>query len=228
MNKVSIIAHRGASAYEPENTLRAIKRALELGADLVEVDVQLSRDGHVVVIHDESVDRTTNGRGYVKDMTLDQLRKLDAGLGEKIPTLEEVLDIIKDKAILIIEIKAPEAVEKVVRTVEEKEMTEKVIVSSFSQDTVKRVKMLNPKIKTGLIFPFHPLKLAQLATEAGVEVFFSKYVDKTMVREAHKQGLTIYPWTIDDLEEAKRLLGMEVDGISTNKPDLLKGVEKSN
>lgn len=226
MNKVFIIAHRGALAYEPENTLRAIKRALDFGADFVEVDVRLSRDGHVVVIHDERVDRTTNGRGYVKDMTLDQLRRLDAGFGEKTPTLEEALDTVKERAILIIEIKVPEVVEKVVRTLEEKGMTGEVIVSSFYQGAVKRVKNLNPKIKTGIIYSFRPLKSDRLATEVGAEVLFPnyRYVDKTMVKEAHKQGLAIYPWTIDDPDEAKRLLKTGVDGVATNKPDLLEDI----
>lgn len=90
MGKVLVIAHRGASAYEPENTLRSVEKALELGADMVEVDVRASRDRHIVVMHDPVVDRTTNGKGYVKDMTLKELKKLDAGLGEKIPTLHEV------------------------------------------------------------------------------------------------------------------------------------------
>lgn len=104
MGKLFVIAHRGASAFEPENTLRAVRRALDLGAGMVEVDVRESRDGYIVVIHDGTVDRTTE-RGCVKDMNLRELRILDAGLGERIPTLEEVANTVKGKAKLVVEIK---------------------------------------------------------------------------------------------------------------------------
>ena len=99
------IAHRGASAYEPENTLRSFRRALDMGADLIEFDIRMSSDGHLIVIHDKKVDRTTDGTGLVREMTLGQLKKLDAGKGEKIPTLEEVIDFGKGKTRFVIELK---------------------------------------------------------------------------------------------------------------------------
>lgn len=224
LGKPLVIAHRGASAYEPENTLRAVERALELGADLIELDVRLSRDGHVVVIHDERVDRTTNGKGYVKDMTLDDLKGLDAGLGEKIPTLGKVLDLVKGRAGLIVEIKAPEAVEKVVQTIEEKRMVREAIVSSFDPHAVKRVKELNSDIKTCVLCSFHPLEAIRLTLKARAEILYldHRYIDTDAVVEAHKHGLTIYSWATDDPNEAKRLIKIGVDGITTNKPDLLQ------
>ncbi|MEM2795626.1 MAG: glycerophosphodiester phosphodiesterase family protein, partial [Thermofilaceae archaeon] len=117
-----IVAHRGASGYEPENTLRSVRKALEMGVDAVEVDVRLSRDGVPVVIHDETVDRTTNGSGRVSDMTLKELKRLDAGAGEQIPLLEEVLEVVKGHAPLFAEIKELEVVKPSLGVVRKKEM----------------------------------------------------------------------------------------------------------
>jgi len=227
LRKVSIVAHRGASAYEPENTLRSVKRALEMGVDMVEVDVHASRDGHIVVIHDAKLDRTTSGKGYVKDLTLKELRNLDAGLGEKIPTLEEVLELIKGKAQLVIEIKVLGTEEKVLRIVKEGGLENGVLITSFYHPTVKRVKELDPKIKTGIIISSRPVKPAQLVLNAKSDVLFPRYVyvDQEMVREVHKQKLAIYPWTIDDPDEMRPLIKMGVDGIVTNKPDVLKNLQ---
>ncbi|MEM3382868.1 MAG: glycerophosphodiester phosphodiesterase family protein [Nitrososphaerales archaeon] len=220
---INIIAHRGASAYEPENTLRAVKRALELNAKMIEVDVRLSKDEQIVVIHDESVDRTTNGKGLVKNLTLEELRKLDAGKGEKIPTLQEVINAVRKKAILIIEIKVLNIEDSIVRTIEKEGIENEVIVTSFNHHILKRIKNLNPTIKTGVIFKCHPIKSADLALNANAESLFPeyRYLSKEMVNEAHKNNLRIFPWTIDDPSIANELIEIGVDGIVTNKPDLL-------
>lgn len=140
---VTIIAHRGASAYEPENTLKAIERAIELDADLVEIDARLDKDAHVVAIHDERVDRTTDGKGPVEGMTLDRLKALNAGSGEKIPTLKEVLDLVAGKIGLVIEIKVPRAVETIVREVREKEVVTPVFTSfHLGRDRDKQTRSL--------------------------------------------------------------------------------------
>ncbi|MGQ9469479.1 MAG: glycerophosphodiester phosphodiesterase [Nitrososphaerales archaeon] len=219
-----IIAHRGASAYEPENTLRAIKRALELNADMTEVDVRLSKDNHVIVIHDESVDRTTNRKGYVKNFTLEELKKLDAGKGERIPTLQEVIDAVRKKAILVIEIKVLNIEDSVVKIIEKEGIEKEVVITSFYHPILRRIKELNSKINTGVIFKCHPVKSAELALNAHANSLFPehKYISKEMVKEAHKYDLKIYPWTIDDLDRANRLIEMGIDGIVTNKPDILK------
>lgn len=220
---INIIAHRGASAYEPENTLRAVKRALELNAKMIEVDVRLSKDEQIVVIHDESVDRTTNGKGLVKNLTLKELRKLDAGKGEKIPTLQEVINAVRKKAILIIEIKVLNIEDSIVRTIEKEGIENEVIVTSFNHHILKRIKNLNPTIKTGVIFKCHPIKSVDLALNANAESLFPeyRYLSKEMVNEAHKNNLRIFPWTIDDPSIANELIEIGVDGIVTNKPDLL-------
>jgi glycerophosphoryl diester phosphodiesterase len=223
LGKVLIIAHRGASAYEPENTLRSVKKALELGADMVEVDVRASRDGHIVVMHDAVVDRTTNGKGYVKDMTLEELKRLNAGLGERVPTLQEVAELMGRKAQLVVETKVPEIEKKVLQIIKENELGRQVLITSFYHPILKRVKELNPNMRTGAIIASRPIKAAQLALDANSNALFPKhvYVDPEMVEEAHRHDITVYPWTIDALNEIEPLIKMGVDGIVTNKPDLL-------
>lgn len=219
-----IIAHRGASAYEPENTLKAIRRALELHANMIEVDVRLSKDGYIIVIHDESVDRTTNGKGYVKDLMLEELKKLDAGKGERIPTLQEVINVVRKRAPLIIEIKVLNIEDSVVRMIEKEGIENEVIITSFNHPILRRIKELNQIIKTGVIFKCHPVRSADLALNAHADSLFPehKYISKEMVKEAHKYDLEIYPWTIDDLDRVNQLIEIDVDGIVTNKPDILK------
>jgi len=223
LGKVLIIAHRGASAYEPENTLRSVKKALELGADMVEVDVRASRDGHVVVMHDAVVDRTTNGKGYVKGMTLEDLKKLNAGLGESIPTLREVAELIGRKAQLVVEIKVSEIEKRVLQIIKENELDRQTLITSFYHPILKRVKELNPNIRTGAIIASRPIKAAQLAMDANSDALFPRhiYVDPQMVEEAHRQDLAVYPWTVDTLNEIDPLIKMGVNGIVTNKPDVL-------
>jgi len=222
LGKVLIIAHRGASAYEPENTLRSVKKALELGADMVEVDVRASRDGHMVVMHDAVVDRTTNGKGYVKDMTLKELKKLNAGLGEHIPTLQEIAELIGRKAQLVVEIKVPGIEKKVLQIIKENELDRQAFITSFYHPILKRVKELEPNIRTGAIIASRPIKAAQLALDANSDALFPKhvYVNTEMVEEAHRHDLAVYPWTVDTLNEIEPLIKMGVDGIVTNKPDI--------
>jgi len=223
LGKVLIIAHRGASAYEPENTLRSVKKALELGADMVEVDVRANRDGHIVVMHDAVVDRTTNGKGYVKDMTLKELKRLNAGLGEHVPTLQEVAPLIRGKAQLVVEVKVLGIEKKVLQILKENEMDRQALITSFYHPILKRVKELNPSVQTGLIIASRPMKAAQLALDANSNALFPKhiYVDQQMVKEAHRHGLAVYPWTINILSEIEPLIKIGVDGIVTNKPDVL-------
>ena len=227
LGKVLVIAHRGASAYEPENTLRAVKKALYLGADMVEVDVRATRDGHIVVIHDEKVDRTTNSRGYVKNMTLEELKRLDEGMGERVPTLEEVAQLVKGKAKLVIEIKVPGIEDKVLQIIDQNGLGEEVLITSFYHPILKHIKGLDPKVRTGAIISSRPVRPVQLALDAEANALFPKYiyVDSEMVEEARRQGIAVYPWTIDNIEEAKHLIKLRVDGIVTNKPDILRPVK---
>ncbi|WP_309491849.1 glycerophosphodiester phosphodiesterase family protein [Candidatus Hecatella orcuttiae] len=220
MLKVLCIAHRGASAYEPENTLAAVEAAIALKADMVEVDLRLSKDGFPVVVHDRTVDRTTDGSGPVGNLTLDQLKKLDAGGGARIPTLEEVVSAVKDKAGLVVELKEKGLEKKVLESL--KPLRSRVMVTSFFHTALKKVKELDPQVETGIIIKSEPLQISQLILQAKANAVFPdyRYVTATMVKEAHRNGFAIIPWTVDEIGEAQRLVRMGVDGIVTNRPNL--------
>lgn len=194
-----------------------------MGADAVEVDVHLSKDGHIVVIHDATVDRTTDGNGRVADLTLEELKSLDAGKGESIPTLKEILDLVAGKTELVIEIKVTAAEADVIDAVKEAHFEDRVTITSFVHPVVRRVKELEPGIRTGVIFYGRPVCISRLALDALADVLcpHHTYVDLRMVREAREQGLRIYPWTVNRPEDMRRLIDMEVDGIVTDKPDAL-------
>jgi len=223
MANVLKISHRGASAYEPENTLRAIKRALGYAVDMVEIDVRETKDGQIMVIHDETLERTTNGRGYVHQMTYSELRRLDAGKGERIPTLQEVIDLVKGRVGLVVELKDPGTTDKVARILTENNFADQTLVTSFIHSEVKRIKELNPQLETGVIFRSAPIKPSQLALDANANALFPyyKYVTTRMIEDAHSNQLTVNVWTLDTREEIEYYVRMGVDGVATNKPDLL-------
>lgn len=215
---MQIIAHRGASFFEPENTLGAIKRAMEMDADFVEIDVRMSKDKELIVMHDADVNRTTNGKGFVKDQTLQELKKLDAGHGETISTLDEVIKLVKNKIRLIIEIKEP-GTEKSVLEKLSKNNLENTILTSFYHESIKNAKELNPQVNAGIIFTCQPVNVSQMTFNAHADIIFPghKYMNIEMVKKVKKQGIIVYPWTIDDPEIFKKFVKMGVDGIVTNK-----------
>jgi len=216
------IAHRGASAYEPENTLRAFEEAIRLGADMIELDVRLSKDGELVVIHDDRLERTTDGFGFVGDKTLAELKTLDAGRGEKIPTLREVLDITKGRARLVIELKEEGTEELALNLIRESGSTDEVIVVSFSLAILRKVKELSRDIKTGAIYfmSANPIRRVKESSADAIAPYHY-FVTKALVKEAHENNLIVIPWTVDSKSRAQKLIEMGVDGIVSNKPDLI-------
>ena len=228
-----ILAHRGASLEAPENTLAAFRQAIELGADGIELDVHLSGDGELVVIHDERVDRTTNGKGWVKDLTLSQLKSLDAGSwfdpafkGERIPTLKEVIDLVSGRCKLInIEIKSgivlyPGIEEKVLREVEAADLLGKVIMSSFNHFSLKTIKEINPNVKTGILYIeglVDPWIYARHVPADALHPIFHA-VTPEIVNGAHSAGLGVHVWTVDKPEDITRMSGYGVDAVITNDP----------
>ena len=232
LSLVLVTGHRGAAGLEPENTLRAVRRAMELGVDQVEIDVRLTRDGHLVVIHDEKVDRTTNGHGRVSEFTLEEIKKLDAGKGESIPTLKEVLELVKGRIRVQIELKERGIEEKVVRLVEAEGMVSDVTVTSFFHEAVKRVKEVNRNIETGVLFVCSPIKGWQLAIDALADALHPnvEYVTPGMIEEAHRRGLKVKVWNTEDADEIRRLIDMGVDAIGSDRPDIvlrvLRGIEQ--
>ncbi|MAG91970.1 hypothetical protein CMO83_04810 [Candidatus Woesearchaeota archaeon] len=222
--KPFIIGHRGAMAYEPENTILSIKKAIELGSDGVEIDVRRCKSGELIVINNDTVDRTTNGQGYVKDFTLDKLQKLDAGKGEKIPTLEEVINYINNKKIkLIIELKEKDLEKDVLILVEKHNLQNDSIIISFFHQIIKNIKKINKNIDTGLLFVGNPVNVSSLAKEADAIFLFTnfKYTDKDLVDNAHENNLKVYVWNIDDIENLEKMLKLGVDGVGSNKPDVV-------
>ena len=217
------MGHRGAPAYEPENTLRSLQLALTMGVDAVEVDVQLSQDGHLVVIHDDTVDRTTNGRGRVRDLTFAELRRLDAGKGERLPSLEEVAELVKGKAHLFVELKPPEAAPPLLHFFQQQDLFADATLISFWHPVVKALKEQEPRLKTGVLMvgcPVDPVSLAQKA-RAEVLLFNYAYVNQDLITQAHHQGLKTYIWNIDHLDTLKIYLPLHPDGIGSNRPDVL-------
>jgi glycerophosphoryl diester phosphodiesterase len=215
---MQIIAHRGASALEPENTIRSLSRAINMGADLVEVDVRQSADGELLIMHDPTVDRTTNGQGNVEEMSISQLRELDAGNGEQIPLLTDVLELIDYKVGLVIEIKVLGIENKVLDTINQSEMRN-VLITSFYHPICLNVKLIDPTIPTGVIFRCQPVKTEILAKNAHANTIFPHYqfLSRDMVLKCHKHGILVYPWIVDNLDNLAMVRSLGVDGLVTNK-----------
>ncbi len=235
------IAHRGASDVAPANTLAAFEKAVELGADGIEFDVHLSADGVPVVIHDFSVDGTTDGSGRVAEMTIAQLERLDAGscfdsafAGERIPTLEAVLEAMGGRLLLNIELKSTSLRDNgleqtVIAQVERHGLGASVLFSSFNPFSLRRAKRIAPHIPVGLLYaPGLPLPLRR-AWLAPLFPHEARHPEHTMV-DAHymawarRRNYRVNTWTVDDPAEMHRLIGLGVDGIITNVPDVLRSV----
>jgi len=224
------IAHRGASGYEPENTIRAFKKAIELGADMIELDIHLSKDEHPVVIHNKRVDATTNGSGFVKDLTLQELKHLDAGKGESIPTLQETIDVVKGKCGLYIELKGDNTEKPVVELVRENVMQNSVIIASFDANKVRRVKELAPELKTAVLVGDKDAHWVTIAKEAKADCIHfcweryptpHKLLTDEVMKLAAKNNLKVVIWHEERPEEIQRITKRDIYGICSNLPDLL-------
>jgi glycerophosphoryl diester phosphodiesterase len=217
------IGHRGAAGHEPENTLRSFERAIALGVDLVEFDVQLTSDGHLVLMHDKRVDRTTNGRGYLSDMTLAELQALDAGKGEKIPTLKDVLRLTSHRVGLMLEIITPGIAEQIVRAVEES-YEGQVIYASFLHAEVAEVKRLSPDASTLALIEAVPVRPTDFAKDANV-THVGLSVDSTtshFVSALHEEGFKVFIYTVNDPRDIFRLRSLNVDGLISDYPERLQ------
>ena len=216
------IGHRGARAYAPENTLTSFKKAIEIGVDAVELDVRKTKDNQLVVIHDADVKRTTNGEGLVGELTLKEIKDFDAGDGEKIPTLEETLDFLDKKVKVFVELKEAGIEDQVLSIVHGKGLEKNVVIVSFLEDALKKVRELNKDIETGLIYAKHknPLKTA-LELKANYLLALYRFTHTANVEKAHECGLKVVVWTINNPEEAEEYAKKGVDGIASDKPDIL-------
>lgn len=223
---VLVTGHRGAAGLEPENTLHSFKRAIDLGVDRIELDVHLTKDRKLVVIHDETVDRTTDGHGHVGGFTLEEIRGLDAGMGERVPTLQEVIDLAKGRVVMQIELKGLGVEGAVVRAAEENELGDDVVLTSFRHYMVRRAKTLNPLLSTGVIFLCMPINASRLALDAKADAIHPNvnYVDAHMVEYAHRHGLKVGVWTANDEGTMRRMVALGVDAIGSDRPDTLLNI----
>jgi glycerophosphoryl diester phosphodiesterase len=217
-----IMGHRGAAALEPENTLLSIGRAMEIGVDAVEIDVRLSKDKTPVVIHDATLDRTTNGTGPVSGHELHEIKQLDAGKGETIPTLQEVFDVIDGRVTLVIELKEADTERLVVELIERNKREEHVYVISFWHELVRAAKNINDRIRTGVLLVGCPVD-PSVATHASADALVMRYnfVNRQFVELAHEEGLRVFIWNIDDAHLLPPYVEMGVDGIGSNDPRVL-------
>ncbi|MBJ8005109.1 MULTISPECIES: glycerophosphodiester phosphodiesterase [Bacillus cereus group] len=245
-NHIKNIAHRGASAYAPEHTIVAYTLGRQLKGDYIEVDLQMTKDGHLIAMHDETLNRTTNGMGLVKEHTLEEIKKLNAGSffnkknsnlakeefeGAKVPTLEEIIETFGHNANYYIETKSPDEYprmeEKLLEIINHYQINDKVIIQSFSEESLRKIHNLNANIPLVQLLSY---KKAVQLTESEIEKYKTyciglgmnyKYIDATYVKTIQKFGLEVHPFTVDNEKDMKKLISWGVDGMFTNYPDRL-------
>jgi len=216
------IGHRGARAYEPENTLRSFKRAIDLGVDAVELDVRRTKDNKIVVIHNSDVNKTTDGSGSISDFTLEEIKKFVTEKGEHIPTLEEVLGFVDKRVKILVELKETGIEKEVLDLINEKGLLDNVIIISFHENALKKVRELNDEVVTGLIYVRHknPIQAA-LDLKAEYLLPLYRFTHSANIKKAHEKGLKVIVWTINKPEEVAEYQKKGVDGIASDKPDIL-------
>ena len=210
-----IIGHRGARAVEPENTPRALRRGMAC-ADLVEVDLRLTKDGIPVAIHDATVDRTTDGTGPVKGYTVEEVTILDAGEGEHIPTLHEILNLLHGETGLVVEIKEP-GTEAIIVSVLMDRLPERLFLVSFHPESVAMAKQLLPGRDAGLIYSGETDDPVGLARTARADAILPRWdrVSREVVEQAHNAGLLVVPWVLNTEEEFREAVRLGIDGFAT-------------
>lgn len=217
--------HRGARGHEPENTVRSVRKALELGAGGIEVDVYFA-DGQLVVIHDDTLERTTNGHGRVMENRFGYLRSLDAGSGEKIPTLAEIFDAVDRRAVINVELKGRHTAAPVAALIGEYVKDrgwsfDDFLVSSFDHVRIREAKELCPKIRIGALIEKTPHSLAQFAEALGAWSLHAskRCVTPALVADAHRRGLKVFVFTINQPGEIARMKTLGVDGVFSDFPE---------
>ena len=243
--KVIVTGHRGAAGLAPENTLSAIRKGISLGVDRIEIDVQQTLDGVVIVMHDETVDRTTNGSGAVKQLTYEAIKQLDADekfdpefKGEKVPSLEEALQTVNGQCDLVIEIKKgndyyPEIIEHTIALIKKYDATEWCIVHSFNLNALIEVHQQLPELRLHRLFVAKLRGLPLIYNDSFDVLSVEKYpyieeysimylfANQNIIKQLHQHGKKVNVWTVDDKKHINRLINLGVDGIITDRPDLM-------
>lgn len=220
------IAHRGAKAYEPENTLQAFQKALDLNSDGIELDVHLSADGHAIVIHDETIDKMTNGSGAVKSFTLSGLKSFLIGGKHQIPTLREVFNLVDKKCFINIELKSKDVQQSVFTLIEEYVSDKNwnydhFIVSSFDWNALQEIHNLNPKIPIGVLTETNlhlALAFAETIQAKAIHPYYH-LLNPENVQEIQEKGFLVLPWTVNIEEDIQKIKSYKVNGIISDNPD---------
>ena len=238
-NRIIIMGHRGASKIAPENTLKAFKEAIRLKADSVEFDVQETVEGEIVIIHDYDTLRTAGTEGIIKQMTLKELKKLNFGNGEQIPTLLELVELAKDKISLNCEIKVEGIAKKIIQIFQDADILDSTIVSSFIHEELIKIQKIEPQLKLATLVPTEAGKFSdwnykkKLIDYTSENNYFAinplyKLADKQFIEYAHEKNIKVFPWTVDSGIAMKKLINMGTDGIITNDISRLKEVLNRN
>ncbi|MCD9573583.1 glycerophosphodiester phosphodiesterase [Flavobacterium soyae] len=220
------IAHRGAKAYEPENTLQAFQKALDINSDGIELDVHLSSDESIIVIHDETIDRTTNGKGLVNDFTLAELKSFLIEEKYQIPTLNEVFDLVDKKCFINIELKGLGTASKVIPLIEEYILEkdwkyEHFIISSFDWNMLEETSNLNPNIPIGVLTEENldtALAFAEKIKAKAIHPDFN-LLNEENVRQIQEKGFLVLPWTVNSEKDIQKVISYNVNGIISDNPD---------
>ena len=235
MENTLVWAHRGASGYAPENTLEAFQKAIDLKADGIELDVQMTKDGQLVIIHDETVDRVSDGSGWVKDFTYDEIKKLNVNktfpqYGRvQIPTLEEVYQIVKDTNLQInVELKNgivfyDKLEERVLELTKKMGLQERVIYSSFNHYSVMKLKKLNPSVQAGFLYEDGYLDMPEYASRHGVEALHPALYNlqyPNFIQDCKRRGIKVRVWTVNEREDMKMICDHGLNAMITNYPDI--------
>ena len=225
-NMITRFGHRGAKGYEPENTLLSFQKAIDLNVDYIELDVFKCKTGEIVIIHDTKVDRTTNGTGYVEDMTFDELRSLDAGKGQTIPSLQEALDLIDRKVKINIELKGSNSAKDVFMIlstyIDKKNWhIDDFLISSFDHYELRAFSEFGLKCKIGAIVAGIPIGYAAFAEELNAySIHLSKeFINQSFVDDARQRGLKVFVYTLNEHKDIEKIKAFGIDGIFSNYPD---------
>ena len=221
------IGHRGARAYEVENTIESFSRAIELGANAVELDVRVSRDYQLIVSHDENLKKVFKKDISIKAATLEELKRVT---GNRIAMLEEALRFIGNKAEkILVELKETGYEDKVLDAVREAKLKDRAIIVSFNEETLAEVRTIDKNIETGLIYAKYknPIDTA-LKLNARYLVPLYRFVHRRDIEKAHRSGLKVIVWTINTAIEAQNYIAKGVDGIATDRPDIFRGIARAS
>ncbi len=217
------IGHRGAAGYVLENTLDSIEKAIELGVDYVEIDLRLTRDGHVVVLHDATVDRTTRGHGRLKDLTLAQVKRLKTKDGQHVPTLEDVLKLTDGRVGLMLELKVRGLAKRVTEIVERSGFSSPMIYASFNHKELALIRQILPKATILALFEKGPIRAKTLVatlhpTHVGIRW---ERITKRSLNASQAAGLHVFVYTVNDADDIRRMNAMGVDGTVSDWPGQL-------